>query len=112
MGALLQKPALSFLPPGAQDPMAEPSSLTVAGLAACARRLRESCDTIRTDSVRLTLTRLVDAFLDTPPRGWVSQFNALEVVLFFLRLKEKESLDLAYDQFKAENKDNFREDSG
>merc|ERR1712137_860886 len=92
--ATLGKPDSEFLRDDAKDLHNESSVFTIASLAVCARRLRQASDTIRNQSVELTLGRVVDAFLETPPRGWMALFNALETVLFFLRLKEKEDLEL------------------
>jgi len=108
--ATLSKDDMSFLPDGAKDVLTEASSFNVAGLASCARRLREACDSVRNNSVQLTFRTVVSAFMETPPRGWVPLFNSLETVLFFLRFIEKEDLPLAYDQFLKENHGVFEED--
>jgi len=108
----LNKDDLSFLPDGAKDAMTDPTSFNVAGLASCARRLREACDSVRNNSVQVTFSRVVMAFMETPPRGWVPLFNSLETVLFFLRFIEKEDMALAYEQFARENADVFEADEG
>jgi len=110
--ATLKKATADFVHEGAKDVLTEPSLFTVAGLASCARRLREACDMVRNNTVQLTFGRVVSAFLDTPPRGWVPLFNSLETVLFFLRFLEKEDLSLAYEKFEAENVGAFKEDKG
>eukprot|EP00928_Gymnodinium_smaydae_P098764 TRINITY_DN9251_c0_g3_i1.p1 TRINITY_DN9251_c0_g3~~TRINITY_DN9251_c0_g3_i1.p1 ORF type:complete len:1563 (+),score=249.83 TRINITY_DN9251_c0_g3_i1:91-4779(+) len=108
--ATLRKSDKDFLPPGAADRDSDPSAFTVAGLALCARRLREACDTVKNGAVQLTFGRVVEAFLDTPPRGWVALFNSLETVLFFLRFMEREDLSLAYERFESENQETFAAD--
>lgn len=107
MRAALEKQDRDFLPDGAEDVHSDPSAFSVAGLASCARRLRVACDTIRNQPVELTFGKVVGAFLDTPPKGWVPLFNSLETVLFFLRFVEREDLKLAYEKFEAENKAAF-----
>eukprot|EP00927_Polykrikos_kofoidii_P012487 TRINITY_DN15383_c0_g1_i1.p1 TRINITY_DN15383_c0_g1~~TRINITY_DN15383_c0_g1_i1.p1 ORF type:complete len:1496 (+),score=249.05 TRINITY_DN15383_c0_g1_i1:150-4637(+) len=101
--ATLMRKDLDFLPAGSQDRESDPSAFTVASLAICARRLREASDTVRNQTVQVTFGRVVSAFLETPPRGWVPLFNSLETVLFFLRFMEREDLGLAYNKFESEN---------
>lgn len=110
MDATLQKKDMDFLPDNASDIQSDPSAFTVAGLASCARRLRVACDTVRNQPVQLTFGKVVNAFLETPPRGWVPLFNSLETVLFFLRFMEREDLKLAYEKFKEENEKVFSSD--
>mmetsp|Transcript_23597 Transcript_23597/g.52290 ORF Transcript_23597/g.52290 Transcript_23597/m.52290 type:complete len:1502 (+) Transcript_23597:28-4533(+) len=107
--ATLQKPDEEFLAIGSEE--SDPSAFTVASVAGCSRRLREACDLVRNQSVNMTLGRVVNAFLDTPPRGWVPLFNSLETVLFFLRFMERENLPLAYEKFESENASIFAADS-
>merc|ERR1740138_1992524 len=110
LDATLRKQDQDFLADGAGDVHADPSTFTVAGLASCARRLRVACDTVKNQPVQMTFGKVVGAFLETPPRGWVPLFNSLETVLFFLRFMEREDLELAYEQFNKENADVFQKD--
>jgi hypothetical protein len=111
LDAALRKQDQDFLADGSGDIDSDPSAFTVAGLASCARRLRVACDTVKNQPVQMTFGKVVGAFLETPPRGWVPLFNSLETVLFFLRFMEKEDLDLAYQQFDAENAEAFKSDA-
>merc|ERR1740138_86813 len=111
LDATLRKQDQDFLADGAGDVHADPSTFTVAGLASCARRLRVACDTVKNQPVQMTFGKVVGAFLETPPRGWVPLFNSLETVIFFLRFMEMEDLPQTYKQFANENVDVFRNDS-
>eukprot|EP00928_Gymnodinium_smaydae_P023731 TRINITY_DN19468_c0_g1_i1.p1 TRINITY_DN19468_c0_g1~~TRINITY_DN19468_c0_g1_i1.p1 ORF type:complete len:1399 (-),score=264.60 TRINITY_DN19468_c0_g1_i1:93-3698(-) len=103
--AAATKPDVEFLPDGVESfSIDEPSAFTVAGLAVVARRIREACEGVRSHAAQVTFGQVVDAFLETAPRGWVALFSALDTVLFFLRLKGREDLELAYERFEAENR--------
>jgi len=110
LGAALDKLDWEFLPDKCSDALNTPSKFTVASLALCARRLRAACDTVKNQAVQLSFGTVLNAFLQTPPRGWVPLFNSCETVLFFLRFMEKEDLGLAYEKFQNENAAIFKDD--
>eukprot|EP00929_Paragymnodinium_shiwhaense_P100699 TRINITY_DN6320_c0_g1_i1.p1 TRINITY_DN6320_c0_g1~~TRINITY_DN6320_c0_g1_i1.p1 ORF type:complete len:1456 (+),score=451.15 TRINITY_DN6320_c0_g1_i1:102-4469(+) len=106
LDAAAEKPDHEFMPKSADG---GGQSFTLNDLGLCSRQLRRACNSAKSEDAQSTLMRIVEAFAQTSPRGWSSLFSSLETVLFFLRLKEYEDLDLAYMKFMEINPKPFAE---